>query len=95
MAARRFKIYVELTTRGAMLDTQTSITWGKSQLPVLDVDNSLKIATVCIHVERVIGRLKLFDILNKNIPISQVDLIGNISVTTCALVNLNINVVGP
>ena len=54
---------------------------------------SRKIATVRIHVERVTGRLKKLDILNKNIPISQVDLLDNILLITCALVNLNGSVV--
>ena len=82
---------VELVMRGAIFDIP-SFTRGKSQLSASYVDNSRKIAAVRIHVERVIGRLKKFDILNKNIPISQVDLLGNILVITCALVNLNINV---
>ena len=60
----------------------------------MDLDNSQKIATVCIQVEQVIGRLNKFEILNKNIPISQVDLLGNILVITCALVNLNVSIVG-
>lgn len=47
-----------------------------------------KHATVRIHVVRVIGRLEKFDVLHKNIPISQVDLLDNILVITCALVNL-------
>ena len=52
------------------------------------MDNSRETATVRIHVVRVIGRLEKFDILHKNIPISQVDLLDNILVITCALVNL-------
>ena len=91
MADREITIDMELATRQIMLDIP-SFTRGKSQLPVSDVDNSRKIATVCIHVKRVIGRLKKFDILYKTIPISQVDLLDNILVITCALVNLNVSV---
>ena len=54
---------------------------------------SRKIATVRIYVERVTGRLKKLDILNKNIPISQVDLLDNKLLITCAFVNLNGSVV--
>ena len=54
---------------------------------------SRKIATVRIDVERVTGRLKKLDILNKNIPISQVDLLDNKLLITCAFVNLNGSVV--
>ena len=88
MADRGITIDMELATRRIMLDIP-SFTRGKSQLPVSDVDNSRKIATVCIHVKRVIGRLKKFDILYKTIPISQVHLLD----ITCALVNLNVSVV--
>ena len=91
MADRGITIDMELATRRIMLDIP-SFTRGKSELPVSDVDNSRKIATVCIQVKRVIGRLKKFDILYKTIPISQVDLLDNILVITCALVNLNVSV---
>lgn len=52
------------------------------------MDNSRETATVRIQVVRVIGRLERFDILPKNIPLSQVDLLDNILVLACALVNL-------
>ena len=63
-----------------------SLTRGKSQMPAKDVDESRKIAHVHIHVERVIGRLKTFKILNSTIPISQVDLL-NVMIAVSALVN--------
>ena len=92
MADRGFTIDVKLASRGAILDIP-SFTQGKSLLPASDIDNSRKIASLRIHVERVIGRSKKFDILNKNIPMSQADLLDNILVMTCALVNLNVSVV--
>ena len=93
MADGGFTIDVELVARGAILDIPL-FTRVKSQLPASDVDNSRKIATVHIHVEWVIGRLKRFYILNKNFPKSEVDLLDNILVITCALVNLNVSFVG-
>ena len=92
MVDRGFPIDVELAAKVAILDILL-FTRGKSQLPASDVDNLRKIATVRIHVEQVIGRLKKFNILNKNIPISKVDLLENILVITCALVNLNVSIV--
>ena len=62
-------------------------------MPAKDVDESRKIAHVRIHVERVIGRLKTFKILNSTIPISQVDLLNDVMIVVSALVNLNKSVV--
>ena len=70
-----------------------SFTRGKSQMPAKDVSESRKIAHVCIHVERVIGRLKTFKILNSTIPVSQVDLLNGVMIFVLALVNLNKSVV--
>ena len=63
-------------------------------MTVRDVDVSRQIAHVRIHVERVICRLKIFNILSSIIPISQVDLIDGIMVTVAGIVNLNVSVVG-
>ena len=58
-----------------------------------DIDISRQIAHVRIHVERVIGRLKKFKILNTTIPIAQVDLTDNVMVTIAGIINLNASVV--
>ena len=58
-----------------------------------DIDISRQIAHVRIHVDRVIGRLKKFKILNTTIPIAQVDLTDNIMVTIAGIINLNASVV--
>ena len=52
-----------------------------------------KIAHVCIHVERVIGQLQTFKIVNSTIPISGVDLLNDVMIVVSALVNLNKSVV--
>ena len=71
-------------SKGAVLAIP-SFTWGKSQVPAKDVDESRKIAHVCIHVERVIGQLKTFRILNSTIPTSQVDLLNDVMIVVSAL----------
>ena len=58
-----------------------------------DIGTSRQIANARIHVERVIGRLKKFKILNTAIPIAQVDLTDNIMVTIAGIINLNASVV--
>ena len=60
-----------------------------------EVDESRQVAHVRIHVERVIGRLRKFRILQSIIPISQVDLLDNVMVMITSLVNINSSVVPP
>ena len=91
LADRGFLIQDELATRGAVL-TIPSFTKGKQQLSA-EVARSRKIANVRIHVERVIGRLRTYKILNSTIPISQVDLLNDVMIIVSALVNLNKSVV--
>lgn len=68
-------------------------TKGKLQLAAKDVDESRKLSNVRIHVERVIGQLKKFRLLQNTVPISQIDLLDNTMIVICALVNLRKNVV--
>uniref|UniRef100_A0A672ZSJ7 DDE Tnp4 domain-containing protein n=1 Tax=Sphaeramia orbicularis TaxID=375764 RepID=A0A672ZSJ7_9TELE len=70
-----------------------SFTKGKKQLPGTDVDHSQELARVHIHVERVIGRLRKYQILQTVIPLSLVDLADNIVIACAALVNLSPSVV--
>ena len=62
-------------------------------MPTKDVDESRKIAYVCIRVERVIGQLKTLKILSSTIPISQVYHLNDVMVVVSALVNLKKSVV--
>ena len=89
---RGFLIAEKVATRGAVLAIP-SFTRGKSQMPAKDVDESRKVAQVRIYVERVIGRLKTFKILNSTIPISQIDLLNDVLIVVSALVNLNKSIV--
>ena len=54
-----------------------------------DIDISRQIAHVRIHVDRVIGRLKKFKILNTTILIAQLNLTDNIMVTIVGIISLN------
>ena len=92
LADRGFNVKAELAGKGAILKIP-SFTKGKKQLAGSEVDMSRQLSNVRIHVERVIGRIKKFRILNSIIPITQVDLIDDIVVTICAAVNLNVSVV--
>ena len=68
---------------------------GKSQLSKKDVDTSRSIARVCIHIERVIGRMRKFDIINTVIPLFRVDLLDEIMLCIAGLVNISDRIVSP
>ena len=91
-ADRGFTIDVEVAVKGATIRIP-EFTQGRNQMPAESVDKSRKISNVRIHIERVIGRLRKFKIINQTIPISQADLLDHIMVVVCALVNLSPSVV--
>ena len=53
------------------------------------MDRSRQLSSVQIHVERVIGRIKKFRLLQTTLPLTQVDLLDDIMVIVCGLVNIN------
>ena len=56
---------------------------GRQQLPATEIEAGRRIASLRIHVERAIGRLKNFNILKGTIPISMARLTNQI-VHVCA-----------
>ena len=87
LADRGFLVREDWAIVGATLRIP-SFTKGKSQLPGSCVDTSRQLSRVRIHVERVIGQLKTFKILNTVIPISQVDMLDDILTICAGLTNL-------
>ena len=92
LADRGFTIETEIAMKGGILAIP-AFTKGKKQLPAKDVEKSRKISNVRIHIERVIGRLRKFNIINTIIPLSQADLLDHVMVAVCGLVNLNPSIV--
>ena len=92
LADRGFLIADELGERGAYLKIP-KFTRGKQQLPGRDVQQSRQLSNVRIHVERVIGQLKKFRLLQSTVQISQVKLLDNVMVVISAIINLNKSVV--
>lgn len=91
---RGFLIYDELAERGVHL-MMPSFMNKKKQLSNVDVDKSRHLANVRIHVERVIGRLKDFRILQSVVPINCLDLMDDMMVVICGAINLNKSIVNP
>ena len=60
----------------------------KKQLDVDDAVKTKKVANSRIHVERVIGRIKEFQILQGDYPLDMLDLLDNILIICAVLVNL-------
>ena len=69
LADQGFNITEELGLRGATLAIP-AFTKGKSQLSQREVETSRKLTNVRIHVERVIGQMKRYKILQNVFEIS-------------------------
>lgn len=92
LADRGFTVGEEVACKGGVL-VIPSFTKGKNQLSAQEVDQSRQIANVRIHIERVIGRMRKWHLLNTTIPISQVKLLDHIMVSIAGLVNLSDKIV--
>ena len=88
-----FLIEEELATHGAVLRIP-ALTQGKNswQLEIIIYLNKF-LTFRYIHVEHVIGQLKKFKILGSVIPICIVDLLDEIMISVCGLINLNPSVI--
>ena len=87
MADRGFDIAAELAERSCTLNIPP-FTKGKSQLSRAEVAKHRKISSLRIHVERAIGRLKVFRILQGIIPLSHIHMLDDIFMVCAAVVNL-------
>lgn len=87
MADRGFNIQDILAPHMVHLVIPPFLKKGK-QLSVKDNIKTKTVANARIHIERVIGRLKEFRILNGELPLDMLPLIDNIFIICGALVNL-------
>lgn len=94
LADRGFPIREELMMRGAELVLPPAGK-GKTQMTSADIAKTKKIANVRIHVERVIQKLKTFQILSHVIPISTLRAGGfdNALIVCCAIINMQTSIV--
>ena len=71
----------------------THFTKGKNQLSGKELDTSCQLSKFRIHVERVIGQIKKFCMLQNIVPLTQIDLLDEIMVIVCAIISLNKSIV--
>ena len=86
MADRGFEIEAMLAKRKVKLNIPAFMN-GKSQLSVKDEVNTRRIASVRIHVERAINRVKTFRILSQVVPLSMHRDLSRIWFICCHLSN--------
>ena len=77
MADRGFDIQDNLTPLGVKLNMPPFLR-GKSQLDDKEMVETRRIASVCIHVERAMERVKNYHIFDRVLSISQADLANQI-----------------
>lgn len=87
MADRGFNIQDLLLSREVKL-VIPPFTKGRTQFVKGKVEQTSSVARARIHIERVIGRIKDFRILNFRVPLTMVDLLDDIFTVASALVNL-------
>uniref|UniRef100_A0A1X7T0A2 DDE Tnp4 domain-containing protein n=1 Tax=Amphimedon queenslandica TaxID=400682 RepID=A0A1X7T0A2_AMPQE len=101
LADRGFTLTDDLAVFGAKLEIP-AFTYGKKQLSIAEVEQSKRLSKVRIHVERVIGLLKLkYTILQGKLPINLLKrkndcnyaFIDKIVTVCCALTNLSPSIV--
>jgi DDE superfamily endonuclease/Helix-turn-helix of DDE superfamily endonuclease len=92
MADRGFTIETDLLPYGVSLN-MPAFRRGLKQLSNSEVVRTRRIASVRIHVERMIARLKNFRILKFVLPITLVPQLDNILIICCALCNFQSDVI--
>lgn len=88
MVDKGFHIELELLERGVEL-VQPPFLRQKEQLSKAQAETTAEIAAARVHVERVIGRMKQFKILNGKIQQTLLPYMENILRTVCGITNLS------
>ena len=88
MANKGFDIQETIAKRNP-LEHSSSLGIQTKQMPALDIERTRRIAELRIHVERVIGRGRRFEILNHKFPHTMHDLVSDINCVCMYLTNFD------
>lgn len=92
MADRGFLIKDECAARGVTLHLP-AFTKGRKQLSNKHVICSRKLSKLRIHVERVIGKMRQFQIMQSTVPVTLISLLDDIVMIIAATVNMKPSIV--
>lgn len=87
MADRGFSLSAEMREKGVKLNI-AAFTRGRKQITKKEATESRRISRLRIHVERVIGRVKTYQILKQPLPIHHKKIMNRIILVCAALCNL-------
>ena len=85
MADKGFDIVYDLMCIGVKLNIPPKLTHVNKQMPKSHVITTRKIASLCIHVERAIQRIKIHRILSSVVPLSISPIVEHTRGVCCAL----------